>query len=205
MHYMRLPLAVMAFAALVQSAAAAPEIRTGESNRVPDCATPARLMSYLRSRNARLDPRYADIAALYKQHGEAWKVRWDYAFHQMLIETNFLTYRTGSGRKGDDSPRSNNFAGIGTTGGGVAGNTFPDVSTGVLAHIQHLVVYSGERLADPTAPRTRLKMDEILGKSSALGRKVTFQDLSRRWAVDANYGRSIEWAASAFMGRYCRG
>ena len=151
----------------------------------------------LRTRNSNLDPRLRDIARHYQVHGEKWRVRWDYAFYQMAVETNFLTYRAPGGRMGDVNPKSNNFAGIGTTGGGVPGDTFPDVSTGVLAQIQHLVVYSGQRLDNPTAPRTRLKMDEILTKSEGLGLAVTFQDLSGRWAADRAYGRSIEWAAHA--------
>ncbi len=182
-----------------------PEIRTSASNAVPACVTPERLMQHLQRRNGRLDPRLRDIATHYKKHGEAWRVRWDYAFYQMLVETNFLTYKTGAGRWGDVDPKANNFAGIGTTGGGVPGNLFPDVSTGVLAQIQHLVVYSGERLDNPVAPRTRLKMDEILGKSLALGRPVTFADLARRWAVDARYGTSIEWAAKSYRDQFCRG
>ena len=185
--------------------AAPPEIRTSAGNPVPACVTPERLMQYMQRRNGRLDPAFRDIASQYKRHGEAWRVRLDYAFYQMLVETNFLTYRTGAGRWGDVNPRQNNFAGIGTTGGGVPGNGFPDVSTGVLAQIQHLVVYSGERLADPVAPRTRLKMDEILGKSHALGRPVTFDDLKGRWAVDKRYGTSIEWAAKGFRDAFCSG
>ena len=35
-----------------------------------------------------------------------------------------------------------NFAGIGTTGGGVPGNSYPDVRTGVRAQIQHLKAYA---------------------------------------------------------------
>jgi Mannosyl-glycoprotein endo-beta-N-acetylglucosaminidase len=200
------------FAALVgavlsgstETRAATPEIRTSAANPIPACVTPGRLMQYARRRNPNIDARFYDIAAHYKRHGEAWQVRWDYAFYQMLIETNFLSYRAPNGRMGDVDPRQNNFAGIGTTGGGVPGDRFPDVSTGVLAQIQHLVVYSGERAANPTAPRTRLKMDEILGKSMALGRAVTFQDLSGRWAVDKAYGRSLEWAAQGFNISFCR-
>ncbi|MGQ0674013.1 MAG: hypothetical protein ACT4N2_14205 [Hyphomicrobium sp.] len=186
-------------------AAPAPEIRTSERNPVPACVTPDRLMAFLKSRNGRLDPRFADIATHYKTFGEAWRVRWDYAFFQMAIETNFLTYRAPSGRMGDVDPRQNNFAGIGTTGGGVPGDRFPDVKTGVHAQIQHLVVYSGERLAAPIAPRTQLKQDHILVESLKLERPVRFGDLARRWAVDRNYDKSIEWVADSYRSRYCRG
>jgi len=184
-----------------------PPIRLSSTNQVPACVTPERLMAFLQTRNKRLIPRFRKIAEWYKYHGEAWKVRWDYAFYQMAIETNFLTYRTPSGRWGDVRPKQNNFAGIGTTGGGVPGNSFPDVNTGVLAQIQHLMVYSGERLDNPVAPRTRLKQHIILKLSRPVARRraVTFQDLSGRWAVDRRYGRSIEYVARLYRKRFCSG
>ncbi len=123
----------------------------------------------------------------------------------MAIETNFLTYRAPNGRMGDVDPEQNNFAGIGTTGGGVPGNSFPDVKTGVHAQIQHLVVYSGERLAAPIAQRTQLKQDEILDEILELDRPVRFGDLARRWAVDPDYDKSIEWVADLYRKRYCDG
>ncbi len=185
------------------AAATSPEIRSSPANPVPACVTPERLMSFLATRNSGVDRRYADIAAWYRHYGLAWRVRWDYAFFQMALETNFLTYRRGNGRWGDVHPSQNNFAGLGTTGGGVPGDSFPDVKTGVLAQIQHLVAYSGERLAEPVASRTRLRQDDIVEVSKKLGRAVRFSDLARRWAVDRHYGRSIEWVASQFRRAYC--
>jgi hypothetical protein len=204
-------LAILAVIALPLGAAATraapanlPEIRMTGENRVPRCVTPDRLMAFLKTRNSRPDPRFRDIAHWYKHWGEAWKVRWDYAFFQMAIETNFLTYRQPNGRMGDVDPRQNNFAGIGTTGGGVPGDRFPDVKTGVLAQIQHLVAYSGERLANPVAPRTQLKQEDIVALSLRLNRPVKFSDLSGRWAVDRKYGSSIAWVAGQFRDKFCR-
>ena len=54
------------------------------------------------------------------------------------------------------------------------GDSFPDVSTGVLAQMQHLVAYSGERVDKPVAPRTREKQDDIIAQSPALRRPVRF-------------------------------
>ncbi|MDX2201731.1 MAG: glucosaminidase domain-containing protein [Hyphomicrobiaceae bacterium] len=179
-------------------------IRLAPGESVPACVTPARLMAHVRERNGRLDPRFARIATYYKQHGEALRVRWDYAFFQMLIETNYLSYKTGSGRWGDVDPKQNNFAGIGTTGGGVPGDSFKDVSTGVLGQMQHLVAYSGERIANPVAARTMEKQDEIIELSRKLKRPVRFSDLARRWAVDWRYGRSIEYVAQRYRKAYCR-
>jgi hypothetical protein len=199
--------AVLLLAALSAAAtgppASATEIRTHAANRVPACVTPERLMDFLAARNARLDPRYRNIARFYKQHGDAWRVRWDFAFFQMVIETNALAFRRPDGRPGDVKPAQNNFAGLGTTGGGVPGDSYPDVSTGVLAQIQHLVAYSGERLAAPVGARTRLKQDDIVSASQRLGRPVRFADLARRWATDPSYGRSIAWIAEQFRVAHC--
>ncbi len=203
-----LGMALISIAAINGAAEAAPslpEIRTSKANPVPQCVTPDRLMAFLKMRNSNLDPRFRNIATFYKKHGDAWGVRWDYAFFQMAIETNFLTYRAPNGRMGDVDPKQNNFAGIGTTGGGVPGDSFPDVSTGVLGQIQHLVVYSGEQIANPVAQRTQLKQEHILAKSRELNRPVRFSDLARRWAADPKYGGSIEWVADQFRGQYCRG
>ena len=185
--------------------AAPPAIRTSDYNKVPACVTPARLMHFLKLRNPNLNPQFETIASWYKKHGETWRVRWDYAFFQMIIETNHLSYRTGNGKWGDVNPRQNNFAGIGTTGGGVPGDGYADVSTGVLAQIQHLVAYSGERLEKPVAPRTQLRQDDIIAISAKLRRTVTFGDLAGRWAVDRRYARSIEWVAERFRSIHCTG
>lgn len=174
-----------------------------ENNVVPRCVTPDRLMAFVAERNPGLDARFSGIARWYKHFGEAWRVRWDYAFFQMAIETNFLKFRRPDGRRGDVTEVQNNFAGIGATGGGVGGDRFPDVKTGVHAQIQHLVAYSGERLAAPIAPRTQLKQDDIVSQSLRLGRPVTFGDLARRWAVDRNYARSIDYVAGLYRTRYC--
>ena len=160
-------------------------------------------MAFLAERNAHLDPRFRNIAYWYKHFGEAWRVRWDYAFFQMAIETNFLSYRRGDGRRGDVGETQNNFAGIGATGGGVRGERFADVPTGVHAQIQHLVAYSGERLATPIARRTRERQGDIVEASQRLGRQVTFGDLARRWAVDRAYGKSIDTIAALYQGKYC--
>ena len=161
-------------------------------------------MSFLKSRNPGVEARFADIANIYKRHGERWHVRWDYAFYQMAVETNFLSYKQGNGRWGDVNPHQNNFAGLGTTGGGVPGDSYPDVNTGVLAQIQHLVAYSGEHIPDPVGARTKLKQDDIIESMEHLKGHVTFNDLSHRWAVDRHYGASIEWVANSYRAVYCK-
>lgn len=201
-----LMMGMLAAGLLAFASAQATPIRISANNVVPACVTPERLMAFLRERNPDLDLRYRDIAAWYKTHGEALRVRWDYAFFQMLVETNYLTFRRGNGKRGDVHPRQNNFAGIGATGGGVPGESFPDVSTGVRAQLEHLVVYSGEYVPSPVAQRTRTVQEHILSWTAPLSRKrpVTFQDLAGKWAADRSYWRSISLTAKRFYDAYCR-
>jgi hypothetical protein len=78
-------------------------------------------------------PYYADI---YKEQCEAEGVRFDFAFAQSIIETGFFRFT------GDVVPEQNNFAGIGTVGGGVKGNYFATPQEGILAQAQHLKAYA---------------------------------------------------------------
>ena len=195
----------LALAALPSGAQAAPPIRTSVSNPVPACVSPARLMEFLKAQNPKADPMYDGIAKLYKEHGDKYGVRWDYAFFQMSIETGYLAFRRPGGKAGDVKVRQYNFAGIGTTGGGVPGDAYPDMSTGVLAQIQHLVAYSGEPVASPVAPRTRLMQENIIEVSKRLKRQVTFADLSGRWAADKRYGSIIDKIAERFRDGHCQG
>ncbi len=182
-----------------------PAIRMQAANTVPACVSPERMMAHLTTRNSGLDAKYRAIAADYKKHGDALKVRWDWAFYQMLLETNYLKFRRGDGTPGDVKPRQNNFAGIGATGNGVPGESFPDVSAGVKAHLEHLVAYSGEMVPDATSKRTREVQDGIIKQSRRLGRTVRFDDLTKRWAADANYAASMKLIGERFLDEQCTG
>ena len=109
----------------------------------------------------------------------------------MVLETNSLMFT------GDVRAKQNNFAGLGATGGGVPGESFADVSTGVLAQLQHLLAYSGQRVEAPVATRTRENQKDIIDKSLTLRRPVRFSDLTNRWAADRSYARSMNVLASA--------
>ena len=183
----------------VSSANGTPEIRVSANNSVPACIRPDRLMRVLVERNPKLEAQFQSIAQHYKTHGEKLRVRWDYAFYQMVHETNALLFT------GDVRAKQNNFAGLGATGGGVRGESFPDVSTGVLAHLQHLVAYSGERVDNAVAQRTRENQDNIVAKSQKLGRAARFSDLTNRWAIDSKYTRMLEATADRFTSAACNG
>jgi hypothetical protein len=197
---------VSLLATSMAAAADLPEIKISTSNRVPECATPGRMMRYLRSRNAELDARYAGIATEYMRLGETLGVRWDYAFYQMIVETGSLSYRRGN-RAGDVKSTQNNFAGLGATGGGVPGESFKDIATGVRAHLEHLLLYAGDRLQNPTAERTR-KVQEwgVLTEWHAhFHRPITFADLAQQWAPGSHsYPRMLEEIADHFA-EFCAG
>ena len=73
---------------------------------------------------------------MYVEEAEAEGVRPEVAFAQTMKETGFLQYG------GDAHIEQFNFAGLGTTGNGVPGNSYPDVRTGIRAQIQHLKAYA---------------------------------------------------------------
>jgi len=181
-------------------AAELPPIRTDGSNRVAECATPGRLTLYLKQRNPKLNPRYEGLAGEYMRHGEALHVRWDYAFFQMMLETGSLTYG------GDVKADQNNFAGLGATGKGASGERFKDISTGARAHIEHLVMYSGERVENPVAERTRNVQEwGVLTKwQRSLGDSITFSQLAKKWAPGSRrYAADIEAIATRFFEGVC--
>ena len=104
---------------------------------------------------------------------------------QTMKETGWLQYG------GDASIEQFNFAGLGTTGGGVAGNSYPDVRTGIRAQIQHLKAYA---TADALAQECVDERYEYVTKGSApyvewLGQQENPEGYG--WATADNYGYSI--------------
>jgi hypothetical protein len=160
------------------AAASLPEIMASPDNRVPQCVTPGRMMAFLKLRNPMLNPRYEGIATQYMRFGEQLGLRWDFAFYQMVFETGALSYT------GDVRPDQNNFAGLGATGHREHGESFKDIETGVLAHLQHVLLYAGHPVPNPVAERTRNIRDwgVLTGWQESLGHPVTYADLTTKWA-----------------------
>ncbi len=197
----------LALAATAADAAELPPIKTTGQNKVPECATPGRVMAFLKARNSSLDPKFEKIAVHYMREGEALGVRWDYAIAQMAVETNYLSYKQGNGRQGLVNPRQNNFAGLGATGKGQPGESFADVETGVRAHLQHLLHYAGDTVDNAVAERTRKIQEWGVLKSfhAKIKGPVTFKHLANKWAMDNNYAVSIETHAQRFYSDFCKG
>ena len=122
---------------------------------------------------------------MYYDEASAEGVRPEVAFAQTMKETGFLQYG------GDASIEQFNFAGIGTTGGGVPGNSYPDVQTGIRAQIQHLKAYA---TTDPLAQECVDDRYEYVKKGAApyvewLGQQENPEGLG--WATGDNYGYDI--------------
>ncbi len=183
-----------------------PPIKASAQNRVPACATPGRLTSFLRSRNSRLDDRFDTVAIEYIRHGQNLNVRWDYAFFQMVLETGSLSFMRNENRAGDVRPSQNNFAGLGATGNGEHGESFPTVSLGVRAHLQHLLLYAGDVVEAPVAERTR-KVQEwgvLTDWHKGFTTPITFRDLARKWAPGSRgYASDIQAIADDFYDDFC--
>ena len=122
---------------------------------------------------------------MYYEEATAEGVRPEVAFTQTMKETGWLQYG------GDASIEQYNFAGIGTTGGGEPGNSYPDVRTGIRAQIQHLKAYATEDALEQACVDDRY---EYVTKGSApyvewLGQQENPQGCG--WATAENYGYSI--------------
>lgn len=122
---------------------------------------------------------------MYYDEAQAEGVRPEVAFAQTMKETGFLQYG------GDASIGQFNFAGIGTTGNGVPGNSYPDVQTGIRAQIQHLKAYATEDALVRECVDDRY---EYVKKGSApyvewLGQQENPEGLG--WATGDDYGYDI--------------
>lgn len=158
----------------------APDLIMGEG-RIPA----GQLARFLEENNPGADKTLsARLAAYYVEEAAVEGVNHDVAFAQMCLETGFLRYG------GLVSPEMNNFCGLGSTGPGNPGETFPEPRIGVRAHIQHLKAYATEaplrqELVDPRYRWVRY------GSSPEIG------GLAGTWAADLAYGDKIK----AILGR----
>ena len=93
-----------------------------------------------------------DFCTIILEEANAEGVRGEVVFEQAMLETGWLQYG------GDSGISQYNFAGIGTTGGGVAGVSYPDVRTGIRAQVQHLKAYACEDALNQDLVDTRFDM-----------------------------------------------
>ena len=150
-------------------------------------ATEEQMLAYLLRRNPtpKLTGTPEELVHAYYEEAEHEGVRADVALAQAFKETGCFAYG------GDVDWKQNNFCGLGATGGGVKGLSFPDMRTGARAHIQHLLAYS--RKERPTNPIVDPRYDLIRrNRPDIYGRLTRWTDLNGVWAVPGrNYGQEI--------------
>lgn len=115
---------------------------------------------------------------IYLNEGEVEGVRGDVAFIQAIHETGKFQFG------GDVVPEQNNFAGIGTVGGGVKGHYFDSPQDGIRAQIQHLKAYAS---TEPLRNRNIDPRFNLVARGSA----KTVRALAGKWATDKNYGNKL--------------
>ena len=105
--------------------------------------------------------------------------------YEAMLETGWLQYG------GDSGVSQYNFAGLGTTGGGVAGVSYPDVRTGIRAQVQHLKAYASDESLNQDCVDTRFDMVKRCSAPYVewLGQKENPDGVG--WAEGANYGAKL--------------
>jgi N-acetylmuramoyl-L-alanine amidase len=136
------------------------------------------LQLFLRNNNESAIVQFPDLPKLYREEATIEGVNYDIAFCQMCLETAFLRFG------GDLKPEQNNFAGLGTIGGGAEVASFESARIGVRAQIQHLKAYASlEPLVQEVVdPRFRFVTRGIA---------TSIEQLSGRWSADLEYGNKI--------------
>jgi hypothetical protein len=185
-----------------------PPIRTSLANAVPACVTPDKLMQFTQSRNRDIPTVLRQLARTYRVVGNAYGVRWDMAFFQMLVETNDLRFRTSRGGPLSIQPEHFNFGGLSGSGESSGGERFASLTLGVQAHIEHTLVYAGRRIVSPIAERTRkLIAWRVLDEwQSGFDRPITFTDMALRWnPFREAYADEVLERATSYYARHCPG
>jgi hypothetical protein len=143
-------------------------------------STPQELAAMLIHYNPLIDEAYAnELALVYVEESTDEGVNYDIAFCQMILETGYLNF------KGSVKKYQNNFCGLGAVNAYRQGEFFPDVRTGVRAHIQHLKAYATTQSIVKPVVDGRMK---FVKRGSA----PTIYALKGKWASDVQYDKKIE-------------
>jgi hypothetical protein len=129
------------------------------------------------------------LAEYYVHYGAEAGLRADLLWAQMIHETGYGIYG------GAALPEQNNYAGIGTTGGGEPGLSFPSAEAGVMAQVAHMVAYV---YTSSPVPWANASTDPRFDLVNPRGAAAVLADLNGRWAVPGTtYGEAIEAIARA--------
>lgn len=116
-----------------------------------------------------------------KEEAEAEGVKAEVLFAQVILETGGLRFG------GDVGAEQCNFGGLGATGGGVAGETFSDVRTGLRAQTQHLKAYASTDPLNNACVDSRFKYVSRGCAPYVEWLPIPKNPMGKGWAADPNY------------------
>jgi hypothetical protein len=148
--------------------------------------TKDQMVSFIRRHNPlpKISVALEDLVELYWEEASHEGIRPDLALAQAILETGY--FRFG----GDVLPSQNNFAGIGTTGGGPRGASFESARLGVRAHIQHLLAYTTTR--EPLKPIIDPRYEIVRSLPQYFAKCQSWESLGGKWAIPGvGYGEKI--------------
>ena len=120
-----------------------------------------------------------------KEEADAENMKADVVFIQAMLETGYLKFG------GDVKISQFNFAGLGATGNGVAGNSFKDVRTGIRAQVQHLKAYANKEALKNICVDVRFSY--VTRGSAPYVEWLGIQENPNGggWAASKNYGNDL--------------
>ena len=120
-----------------------------------------------------------------KEEADAENIKADVVFIQAMLETGYLKFG------GDVKISQFNFAGLGATGNGVAGNSFKDVRTGIRAQVQHLKAYANKEALKNTC--VDIRFSYVTRGSAPYVEWLGIQENPNGggWAASKNYGNDL--------------
>lgn len=132
-------------------------------------------------------PDIQTFCEIYVEEAEAEGVRAEVAFAQAMKETAFLKFG------GIVEIEQFNFAGLGAVDGNEKGQcaSFPDVRTGVRAHIQHLKAYATTDSLNNECVDPRYSLVEKGSAKYVQWLGIQENPSGKGWASETNYGISI--------------
>lgn len=135
-----------------------------------------------------------DFARIVYDEAVAEGVKPEVVFFQIMKETGWLAFG------GDVKIGQFNFAGLGATGGGAAGNSFPDVKTGVRAQVQHLKAYASTEALNNTCVDERFKYVARGSATNVQWLGIQENPQGKGWATAKNYGIDLVALINDYLG-----
>lgn len=141
-------------------------------------------------------PSIEAFCQIYLEECQAEGLKAEVAFCQAMLETGFLRYG------GDVQINQYNFAGLGATGNGAAGNSFGSVREGVRAQVQHLKAYASTAGLNNPCVDSRFKYVKRGTAPYVEWLGIQENPYGKGWATAKNYGYNIVNLYMAKLFRY---